>query len=113
MNSQNERNQRPVCHPASDLPPDMRWLTAADLGVILGLKLQTIYNRLCSNPETLPPTTRIPGFRGPRWSARVVREWQAKFDPRDAGEPALPRRRGRPSKAEAIARRNQGMGCRP
>ncbi len=113
MNSQNDRNQQSVGRPASDLPPDMRWLTAADLGAILGLKLQTIYNRMCARPETLPPATRVPGFRGPRWSVRVVREWQAKFDPRDTVESIPLRHRGRPTKAEAIAYRNQGMGFRP
>lgn len=88
-----------------DLPPEMRWLTVADLAAILGLRPQTIYNRMSSCPETLPPATRVPGLRGPRWSARLVREWQAKFDPPDLGEP--PRRRGRPTKSESIARRIQ------
>ncbi len=89
---------------AGDIPPDMRWLTVADLAVILGLKRQTIYNRLCTCPETLPPVTRLPTFRGPRWSPRVVREWQGRYDP-----PSVPPERrhpGRPTKAEQIARRN-------
>ncbi len=81
----------------------MRWLTVADLAVIFGLKPQTIYNRLCICPESLPPVTRIPKLRGPRWSPRVVREWQAKYDPPGIG--GSPPRRGRPTKAETIARR--------
>lgn len=88
---------------AGDIPPDMRWLTVADLAVILGLKRQTIYNRLCTCPETLPPVTRLPTFRGPRWSPRVVREWQARFDPLEFVEQRA--RIGRPTKAEQIARR--------
>jgi len=90
----------------SDLPKELRWLTVADLAVILGLRPQTIYNRMSTCPETLPPATRIPGFRGPRWSPRIVREWQAKYDPRDLEE-NLPRRPGRPTKAEMIERRGR------
>jgi predicted DNA-binding transcriptional regulator AlpA len=87
---------------------EMRWLTVADLAAILRLKPQTIYNRMSICPETLPPATRVPGLRGPRWSARLVREWQAKYDPPDLGE--TPRHRGRPTKIETIARRAQATG---
>lgn len=85
------------------IPAGVAWLTVADLAVILGLKRQTIYNRLCSCPETLPPATRVPKLRGPRWSLRIVREWQARFDPVELDDP--PRRPGRPAKAEEVARR--------
>ncbi|WP_146214645.1 helix-turn-helix domain-containing protein [Azospirillum thermophilum] len=81
----------------------MTWLTVADLAVILGLKKQTIYNRLSSSPETLPPATRVPKLRGPRWSLRIVQEWQARFDPSERS--GVPRRPGRPTKAEEVARR--------
>ena len=81
----------------------MRWLTAADLAEILRLKRQTIYNRLCTQPDSLPPVTRVPGFKGPRWSLRIVREWQAQFDPVELLD--APRRPGRPTKAETVARR--------
>jgi hypothetical protein len=94
-----------------DLPPDMKWLTVAELAAILGLRPQTIHNRLNLCPETLPPATRVPGLRGPRWSVRIVREWQAYFDPPKLGEP-IPRRRGRPRKAEAIIRRNHNQPSR-
>lgn len=93
------------CQMAPDFTAEMRWLTVADLAAILGLRRQTIYNRMSTCPETLPPATRVPGLRGPRWSPRLVREWQAKYDPPDLGEP--PRRRGRPTKSESIARRIQ------
>ena len=91
----------------SRIPPGMTWLTVADLAVILGLKRQTIYNRLSSCPETLPPATRVPKLRGPRWSPRVVQEWQARYDP--SGLPDVPRRSGRPTKAEEVARRLKGQ----
>ncbi len=90
----------------SRIPPGMTWLTVADLAVILGLKKQTIYNRLSSCPETLPPPTRVPMLRGPRWSPRVVQEWQAQYDP--VGLLDNPPRPGRPTKAEEIARRLKG-----
>ena len=81
----------------------LRWLTTADIAAILGVSRQTIHNHLTSNPDSLPPVTTIPGWRGPRWSIKVVREWQALYDPPTV---SLPRRRvGRPRKAEAIARR--------
>lgn len=88
---------------AADIPADLRWLTVSDLAVILGLKPQTIYNRLSACPETLPPVTRVPTLRGPRWSPRIVREWQSKYDPQQL--PAFHSRPGRPTKAEQIARR--------
>ena len=87
-----------------DLPPDMKWLTVAELAAILGLRPQTIHNRMNLCPETLPPATRVPGLRGPRWSVRIVREWQARFDPPEISEPVR-RHRGRPTKAEVMARR--------
>ena len=86
-----------------DIAGELRWLTVADLAVILGLRPQTIYNRLCACPETLPPATRVPRLRGPRWSARVVREWQAQFDPPTGIE--TPVKRGRPKKGDSIRRR--------
>jgi hypothetical protein len=87
---------------AADIPSDMKWLTVADLAAILGLKPQTVYNRLSACPETLPPVTRVPSLRGPRWSPRIVRDWQAMYDP-PAFEPK--HRPGRPTKIESVARR--------
>jgi predicted DNA-binding transcriptional regulator AlpA len=83
----------------------LRWLTTADIAAILGVSRQTIYNHLATNPDSLPPVTKIPGWRGPRWSMKIVREWQALHDPPTVALP--PRRVGRPRKAEAIARRKQ------
>ncbi|MBC7907970.1 MAG: DNA-binding protein [Rhodospirillaceae bacterium] len=85
------------------IPPEMKWLTVKDLAEILRLKPQTIYNRLCTQPDSLPPATRVPGFRGLRWSMRMVREWQAQFEPVELLE--APRRPGRPTKADMVARR--------
>ena len=91
-----------------DPKSEMRWLTVSDLAAILGLRPQTIYNRMSTYPDTLPPATYVPGLRGPRWSVSLVREWQAKYNPPSLGEP--PRRRGRPTKAEMMARRAQATG---
>lgn len=84
---------------------ELKWLKIADLAAILGLRPQTIHNRLSLHPETLPPATRVPGLRGPRWSVPLVREWQARFNPPALEEIAPPRRRGRPTKAETVLRR--------
>jgi predicted DNA-binding transcriptional regulator AlpA len=89
--------------------PEMQWLTVADLAQILSLKRQTIYNRLSSHPDSLPPATRVPKLRGPRWSMRVVREWQAQYDP--AGIAGIARHKGRPTKAETIAKRRLAASC--
>ena len=82
----------------------MTWLRVEDLAEIFGLQRQTIYNRLSTVPETLPQASYPLGTRGPRWCPAVVREWQAQFNP--VGLLDRPRRRGRPTKAEEIARRN-------
>ena len=94
-----------------DLPTEMRWLTVAELAAILGLRPQTIYNRMCRCPETLPCAVRVPGLRGPRWSVRAVKEWQAAFETSDFGGP--PRRRGRPTKAESVIRRVRSLILEP
>ncbi len=85
------------------IPEELRLLTVGDLAAILGLKRQTVYNRLCGCPETLPAITRIPTIRGPRWTIAAVREWQARFDP--ANLDLSSGTRGRPTKREEIARR--------
>jgi predicted DNA-binding transcriptional regulator AlpA len=84
-------------------PTEMKWLNVADLADLLRLKKRTIYNRLSAKPNTLPPATRVPKLRGPRWSVRVVKEWQAQYDPVSVA--AAPTHRGRPTKTETIARR--------
>ena len=86
----------------SDSPAD-GYLTVADLAAILCLKPQTIYNRLCSRPDSLPPPSHLPCTRGPRWSRMVVNEWRRKYDP--GTSEIMPSHRGRPTKAEQIARR--------
>ncbi len=82
---------------------ELKWLTAGELALILGLARQTIYNKLQTCPAGLPPPTRVPNLRGPRWSQQAVREFQARFDPPGIRE--APPRRGRPTKADQIARR--------
>lgn len=89
--------------PKDEVVSQLRWLTTADIAAIFGVSQQTIHNHLTNNPESLPPVTTIPGWRGPRWSIKVVRDWQALYDPPTVSLP--PRRVGRPRKAEAIARR--------
>jgi hypothetical protein len=94
---------RDTRHRSSAVAAELKWLTTTELADILGLAPQTIYNKLQTCPESLPTVTRIPGIRGPRWSQQAVRQFQAQFDPPGVG--AAPPRRGRPTKAEQIARR--------
>lgn len=85
-------------------------LTAQDLARLTGLAIQTIYNRH-SNGGSLPRCLNL-GNRL-RFHPRDVEAWLAEAyeTPRPSCSPVLsaaPRRRGRPTKAEQIARRRQG-----
>jgi hypothetical protein len=82
---------------------EIRLLLVEDLARILRLAPQTIYNRRATAPETLPPSMELPGTRGPRWDPAVVAAWQRQFYVNIDQD--KPRRRGRPSKSESMARR--------
>lgn len=84
-------------------------LTPAELAKTLGLSTQTIYNRL-HNPECgpLPAITRLSPKSHPRFAVDDVKAWvmEKKGAPRALPEfPPKAPRRGRPTKAEQIARR--------
>lgn len=89
-----------------------RWLTCKDLADILDVEVKTIQNRLSLlktkkdsvRPDLLPPRSYPPGVHGARWAPRVVAEWQERYNPPPANDTA-PRRPGRPTKAEQVARR--------
>jgi predicted DNA-binding transcriptional regulator AlpA len=101
-------NHSPVIGPAIGLQP---LLTAAQAAPLLGLALQTIYNRV-SNGGDLPPVLRV----GDR---RLGRRPRLRFDPGDIAswraakrqgivvphDAERARRPGRPTKAQSIARR--------
>ncbi len=79
-------------------------LTPAELAQLLGVAVQTIYNRLHEG-RPLPPCVRI--GRLPRFTD--VEAWLAALPMQN--QPASPtkRRPGRPTKAEQIARRNANL----
>ncbi|MCW2314031.1 helix-turn-helix transcriptional regulator [Rhodoferax antarcticus] len=89
-------------------------LTPADLAQKIGLAVQTIYNRR-ANGGSLPRCILIGQFV--RFAPRDVDVWLAKqYEDQLQGiaiQPNLPeksKRRGRPTKAEQIKRRNLGLG---
>jgi hypothetical protein len=83
-----------------------RWLTTADLAVILCISTKRVQNMLSENPEQLPPRSNTPGLRGSRFAAHIVAQWQSKRDPATC-EPNGKKKIGRPTKAEQIKRRNE------
>lgn len=84
-----------------------RLLTVTMLAEITGLAKQTIYSRLSSGSD-LPPTIRL-GKRALRWRESDVAAWIANKVSTPTVIPPivaeLARKRGRPTKAEQIARR--------
>ena len=80
-------------------------LNINQLSALTGLAVQTIYNRLHEKGD-LPPRVRI--SRKPLWREEDVDAWfTARIDISSrivAPQPELKRRRGRPTKAEQIAR---------
>lgn len=87
-----------------------RLLTVKDLAAITGLAIQTLYNRH-SNGGSLPACMNLGGRL--RFRQRDVDSWlNAQYEanrpnPGPAVEPAYPRRAGRPTKAEQVARRGR------
>jgi len=85
-----------------------RLLTLKDLSAITGLAIQTLYNRH-SNGGSLPACLNLGGRL--RFRQRDVDTWlNAQYEtnqpnPAPAVEPNHPRRPGRPTKAEQVARR--------
>lgn len=55
------------------------------LSGFLGLKKQTIKNRLAAHPDSLPPPIYLPLTRGPRWFYEDVISWARQF--REGGRP--------------------------
>lgn len=87
-----------------------RLLTTKDLAELTGLAVQTIYNRH-SNGGSLPDCLNLGGRL--RFRQRDVDSWldsqYEKHQPKPAAVPCAespPRRPGRPTKAEQVARRS-------
>ena len=74
-----------------------RLLDIDALAPLLCLSPRTLRNKLCADPDSLPPCVRVPGTRGPRWRLSDVQDWLASL-PTVAGpqiaDPPPDRRRG-------------------
>lgn len=68
-------------------------LTIKDLAARWSIAIQTIKNRLCTDPHLFPTAIRLPAARGPRWRLRDVELFEAAAV--QYIEPPL-RKRGRP-----------------
>lgn len=82
--------------------------TIEDLSTFLRRGKTSIHSDLSRNPASLPPAIRIPGTRRILFDPATVLAWVNGFttQPAAPAAPEQPRlRRGRPTKAEQIARR--------
>lgn len=86
---------------------DGRYYSDNDIARLLGISLGRLRNKLSAG-SPLPPRIQPPGCRHRLWPHQAVHDWLAQFtvtmaEPeRSAPEPLRP---GRPTKAEARARR--------
>ena len=88
-------------------PADGKYYTDTEIARLLGISLGRLRNKLCAG-SPLPPRIQPPGCRNRLWPCQAVHDWLEQFtvtvaDPTVHNSP--PRRRGRPSKQEARARR--------
>jgi len=84
-----------------------KYYTDIEIAGLLGISLGRLRNKLCAG-SPLPPRIQPPGCRNRLWPCQAVHDWLAQFtvtvaDP--AGHDSQTRRRGRPTKQEARARR--------
>ena len=84
-----------------------RYYTDTEIAGLLGISLGRLRNKLCAG-SPLPPRIQPPGYRNRLWPCQAVHDWLEQFtitvtDP-DTYD-SEPRRRGRPAKQEARARR--------
>ena len=98
-----------------------RLLTLTEVADLLRVRPKTIHYNKSQHPERVPPWIRLPGFRSPLWRLKDVRAWieqgvaggekeRAKLEEaRQEGLYPFPKKkRGRPTKREAIGREERG-----
>lgn len=91
--------------------PDNLMLDPAALGRVLGKGLSTIHYYRRQHPKYLPPALHSGAY--PRWYLPNVLAWMAGASDQSADPPteiSPPRRSGRPTKAEQVARREAAGG---
>lgn len=89
-------------------------IDVAGLAAMLGLSPKTVQQDVYRRPDRLPPRLLVPGVRRILWLRKDVERWLEAL-PRTpangvygtAQSPAPQRRRGRPTKAEQLARRGR------
>ena len=86
---------------------DGQYYTDSEIAELLGISLGRLRNKLCAG-SPLPPRIQPPCCRHRLWPCQAVHDWLEQFTVTVA-EPVendlQPRRRGRPTKQEARARR--------
>jgi len=92
---------------AEYLSRESKYYTDSEIAGLLGISVGRLRNKLCAG-SPLPPRIQPPGCRNRLWPCQAVHEWLEQFTIL-ASAPAVhdtePKRRGRPTKREARARR--------
>ena len=84
-----------------------RYYCDTEIAGLLGISLGRLRNKLCAG-SPLPPRIQPPGCRNRLWPCQAVHDWLEQFTITVANHAAHdhePRRRGRPTRQEARARR--------
>ena len=91
-----------------DSSKDGKYFTDTEIAGLLGISLGRLRNKLCAG-SPLPPRIQPPGCRHRLWPCQAVHDWLEQFTITVVTDPLTldrePRRRGRPTKQEARARR--------
>lgn len=87
-------------------------LTVEQLAQYIHKSVNSIRSDACRNPQSLPPICRLPNTKRLLWRMEDVETWLAghiAVQATDAATATTPRvaRRGRPTKAETVARQRQ------
>lgn len=89
-------------------------LRVEDLAKRIHKSVASIRSDACRNPYALPPLCRLPGTKRLLWREEDVNRWLAEHVVSTSSAPRpvrqttdVTRRRGRPTKAEQLRRRNQ------
>ncbi len=82
---QNKNNDSGTDGDGGEPPLHEQLVDLTFLSYFLGLKKQTIKNRLAAHPDSLPPPIYLPLTRGPRWFYQDVIRWVSQF--REGGRP--------------------------
>lgn len=91
-------------------------LTVEQLAVYLHKSVASIRSDATRNPASLPPICRLPGTKRLLWRIEDVDGWIARHIQGDSGVASIPAdsdrpRRGRPTKAKQVTRRQQLAGA--